>query len=80
MHINDTGECNWIRDKFESQVYEKFNEFEKKVIYDWTLWADQFGQFLGTKFNTMKRFGLEGCESFIPGLKGCIRVLVEHGV
>jgi 2-oxoglutarate dehydrogenase E1 component len=28
----------------------------------------------------MKRFGLEGCESFIPGLKGCVRVLVEQGV
>jgi len=27
----------------------------------------------------MKRFGLEGCESFIPGLKSCIDALVEGG-
>ena len=27
----------------------------------------------------MKRFGLEGNESFIPGLKICIDTLVEEG-
>jgi 2-oxoglutarate dehydrogenase E1 component len=28
----------------------------------------------------MKRFGLEGCESFIPGLKVCFDSLVDVGV
>jgi len=27
----------------------------------------------------MKRFGLEGCESFIPGMKAMIDVLAETG-
>jgi 2-oxoglutarate dehydrogenase E1 component len=27
----------------------------------------------------MKRFGLEGCESFIPGLKVAIDAAVENG-
>jgi len=27
----------------------------------------------------MKRFGLEGCESFIPGLKSTIDTLVSQG-
>ena len=27
----------------------------------------------------MKRFGLEGCESFVPGLKFCIDSAVEEG-
>ena len=27
----------------------------------------------------MKRFGLEGCESFIPGMKICIDMLVQRG-
>jgi len=27
----------------------------------------------------MKRFGLEGCESFIPGLKICVDTLKDHG-
>lgn len=35
-------------------------------------WAHRWGEFMASKFNTMKRFGLEGCESFIPGLKYAI--------
>jgi len=35
---------------------------------------------LASKFNTAKRFGLEGCESFIPGLKSASDSLVENGV
>ena len=35
---------------------------------------------MAQKFNTMKRFGLEGCESFIPGLKYCIDHAVAGGV
>lgn len=31
------------------------------------------------KFNTMKRFGLEGCETLIPGLKITCDTLVEGG-
>ena len=31
------------------------------------------------KFNTMKRFGLEGCETFIPGMKVAMETLVENG-
>ena len=27
----------------------------------------------------MKRFGLDGSEAFVPGLKTCIDTLVEHG-
>jgi 2-oxoglutarate dehydrogenase E1 component len=38
-----------------------------------------FGNFLENKFNTMKRFGLEGCESFIPGLKIMIDTLKDKG-
>lgn len=44
------------------------------------MWADQFGQFIANKFNTHKRFGLEGCESFIPGLKVAFDTLVDNGV
>ena len=44
------------------------------------MWADQFQRFIANKFNTHKRFGLEGCESFIPGLKCAFDVLVENGV
>ncbi len=53
---------------------------EKKILsFDRLVWADQFGNFLESKFNTMKRFGLEGGESFIPGIKELLDTLVENG-
>ena len=48
--------------------------------YDRLVWADEFQKFLATKFNTYKRFGLEGCESFIPGMKCIFDALMEAGV
>jgi 2-oxoglutarate dehydrogenase E1 component len=48
--------------------------------YDRLVWADEFQKFLAHKFNTTKRFGIEGCESFIVGLKVSFDSLVESGV
>ena len=79
MHIPDRETCNWIRNQFENIQFMKFSKEEKIHTFDRLLWADMFGNFLGDKFNTMKRFGLEGCESFIPGLKITIDELVEEG-
>ena len=46
---------------------------------DRILWAEMFGNFLENKFNTLKRFGLEGCDSFIPGLKYATEELRNYG-
>ena len=79
MHISERDQCNWIRDRFELLQYNPYDQAKKKQMLDRTLWADEFAQFIGTKFNTMKRFGLEGVESFIPGMKSCIDSLVQGG-
>ena len=76
MHIPHREQCNWVRNKFELYQYNYFDKEKRTHILDRLLWADEFAQFLATKFNTMKRFGLEGCESFIPGMKSCIDTLV----
>lgn len=34
---------------------------------------------MSQKFNTTKRFGLEGCEAFVPGLKYLFDAAVELG-
>ena len=34
--------------------------------------ADLLEQFLATKYATSKRFGLDGCESLIPGMEAMI--------
>jgi 2-oxoglutarate dehydrogenase E1 component len=48
-------------------------------MLDRVLWTDEFSNFIGTKFNTMKRFGLEGCDSMIPGMKTAMDTVVAHG-
>jgi len=40
----------------------------------------EFESFLATKYNTTKRFGLEGVDSLIPGMKAMIDKAVELGV
>lgn len=80
MHIMSREQCNWIRDKFEGLQFEKVPNEQRVLNFDRLVWADEFQKFLANKFNTTKRFGLEGCESFIVGLKVSFDALVESGV
>ena len=52
------------------------SQAEKKTLLDRLFWCDEFAAFISVKFNTMKRFGLEGCEAFIPGMKTAMDVIV----
>jgi len=79
MHISSREQCNWIRDKFEAQLSEKDPAASRVLNLDRLFWADEFQNFLANKFNTTKRFGVEGCESFIPGLKASFDTLVDSG-
>jgi 2-oxoglutarate dehydrogenase E1 component len=80
MHIQNVEECNWIREQIEEKVDERPSDKELLHCYDRLCWAVTFGDFLQSKYNTQKRFGLEGCDSFIPGLKQTIDRLVDLGV
>lgn len=51
----------------------------KHQLYNRLVWTHNWGAFLGQKFNTMKRFGLDGSEAFVPGMKTAIDRLVELG-
>lgn len=79
MHIPDAEICNWIRTNFEGIQYNRLSKEEHIHLYERLNWSAQFGLFTSMKFNTMKRFGLEGCESFIPGLKIAVDKCVELG-
>lgn len=79
MHIPDRTQCNWIRDQFELRQYQTLTSAERKKIFNRLMWADEFSNFLAVKFNTAKRFGLEGCDSFIPGVKSCMDALQAGG-
>ena len=77
-HIPDRIACDWIRRKFEVPTKFKFTKEQKLVILDRLLWSDSFERFVSTKYPSEKRFGLEGCESLIPGMKALVRSLYLH--
>ncbi len=80
MHIPSQEKCNWIRDQVENPKWMKFNKEKKLHIYERLCFADHFEKFLANKFNTAKRFGLEGGEACIPGLKAMIDRGSELGI
>ena len=80
MHMGARDKCNWIRSQVETPKWMKFSNEKKMHIYERLCFTDQFEKFLANKFNTAKRFGLEGGDSVIPGLKCMIDRGSELGV
>ena len=80
MHIADRDKCNWLRDKIETPTPRQYNSERRVVIYDRLTWSTQFENFLATKWTTAKRFGLEGAESLIPGMKEMFDRAADLGV
>ncbi|KAJ3347699.1 2-oxoglutarate dehydrogenase E1 component [Entophlyctis luteolus] len=79
-HIDDRAACDWLRQRFEVPVRYSYSKDEKLVILDRLIWSDSFERFVATKYPSEKRFGLEGCESLIPGMKSLVDRSVELGV
>ena len=42
------------------------------MILDRMIWSDSFERFVASKYPSEKRFGLEGGESLIPGMKALV--------
>jgi 2-oxoglutarate dehydrogenase complex dehydrogenase (E1) component-like enzyme len=57
-----------LRDQIETQVPGTYGPGRKAVILDRLMWATNFENFLSQKWTAAKRFGLEGCETLIPGM------------
>lgn len=49
-------------------------------ILDRLAWSEMFESFLANKYTAAKRFGLEGCETLIPGMKALIDRAADNGV
>ena len=80
MHIADREKCNWIREHCEVAAPAEPSKEKRMQIFDRLAHAVLFESYLANKFNTAKRFGLEGCEALVPGLKALIDVATEKGV
>ncbi|KAK3034419.1 hypothetical protein RJ639_033690 [Escallonia herrerae] len=80
MHIADREKCNWLREKIETPTPMQYNRQRREVILDRLMWSTQFENFLATKWTAAKRFGLEGCETLIPGMKEMFDRSADLGV
>ena len=80
VHIPDREQCDWIRERVEVPVPYKYSTDEKRRILDRLIWASLFETFLNQKYPNDKRFGLEGAESLVPGMKALIDRSVDFGI
>ena len=56
-----------------------YDKEKKQHIFERLCFADTFENFLAQKFNTTKRFGLDGGEAIVPALKDAIDRASELG-
>ncbi|KAK3256664.1 hypothetical protein CYMTET_34209 [Cymbomonas tetramitiformis] len=80
MHIGDRDKCNWLRERIEAPTPPSYGKQRKLRILDRLAWSEMFENFLSTKYTAAKRFGLEGGETLIPGMKALIDRASELGV
>lgn len=80
IHIPDREKCDWLRERVEVPQPFKYSHDEKRRILDRLIWSSSFESFLATKYPNDKRFGLEGCETLVPGMKALIDRSVDYGV
>ena len=80
MHMTSREKCNWIRKKIEVATPEVLSAERKLQVFERLARAVNFESFVNSKFNTVKRFGLEGAEGLIPGLLALIDKSSELGV
>ena len=80
IHIPDREQCDWLRERIEIPNPYKYSVDEKRRILDRLIWSSSFESFLATKYPNDKRFGLEGGETLIPGMKALIDRSVDYGV
>lgn len=80
IHIPDREKCDWLRERIEVPQPFKYSIDEKRRILDRLIWSSSFESFLSTKYPNDKRFGLEGCETLVPGMKALIDRSVDYGV
>ena len=80
IHIPDKEQCDWIRSRIEIPTPYKYSTDDKRRVLDRLIWSSSFESFLATKYPNDKRFGLEGCETLIPGMKALIDRSVDYGI
>lgn len=72
-------QLDWLRDKIEIPGAWDMPVERRKAVWMDIMRAVTFESFLARKYPTEKRFGLEGCETFISSMIECLETSAEHG-
>eukprot|EP00271_Cylindrocystis_brebissonii_P012890 TRINITY_DN32392_c0_g1_i1.p1 TRINITY_DN32392_c0_g1~~TRINITY_DN32392_c0_g1_i1.p1 ORF type:complete len:1065 (-),score=252.79 TRINITY_DN32392_c0_g1_i1:1649-4843(-) len=80
MHISDRDKCNWLRERIETASQRSYPKARREAILDRLMWSSNFENFIAQKWGAAKRFGLEGCETLVPGMKELIDYSADMGV
>lgn len=78
-HIPDARKREWIRSRLEIPQTCQYSAKEKKELLEDVAAAATFERFIATKYPLEKRYGLDGGESLVPGMKALVRQCIELG-
>ncbi len=74
MHVQDIKQREWLQSRIEStRSKPNFSPEGKRAILERMTEAEGFEKFLGIKYTSTKRFGLDGGEALIPALEQIIK-------
>jgi 2-oxoglutarate dehydrogenase E1 component len=72
IHIPSKDECDWLRSRLEKIKPYEYSREERYMIMDRLMWSSIFEQFVASKYPGERRFGLEGAEALISGMKAMV--------
>jgi 2-oxoglutarate dehydrogenase E1 component len=80
MHIQDPAQKQWLQERMESSTNSwKLDDTTRLRILSRLIQAEEFEQFLQTRFVGQKRFGMEGLESTIVVLDEMLERAANEG-
>ncbi len=80
FHVTTAKEKRWIEKYLEQNLgFIKFDDEKRKAILERLTAAEGLEKYLARKYTGVKRFGLEGGESFIPMVNEMIQRAGENG-
>lgn len=80
MHVTTSVEKRWMEKYLESNLgYIKFDKEKRLSILERLTAAEGLEKYLARKYTGVKRFGLEGGESFIPAINEIIQRTGSYG-
>jgi len=79
MHMQDHSVRRWIQGHVEMPDFTTMPKDKQLHVFERLCFAQYFENFLGQKFATTKRFGLDGGEAVIPGLMELVDTASAQG-